>query len=266
MATITVNSLSTSNYNALLYQMLLNFEGEKSLVYADSDGNATIGIGEESQVFGLFQNPAAPTWAETVQAYQMLALHRDAITVYDNTFWNPSIIQSLNNTTYASIGTPIESLSSSLTYSSGSGISAATQLVETLQSQYAILAHADLSAFEGTDATNIFLNPGRASSSDPVSSAYAATLDASYSAAATGPNLLIASTGGPGGLTPDTGADTLIGGQANDTLYAGSGADTFDYASSSDTGIETIVLPDPSGSGSALGAVENDQRTRRSIS
>lgn len=25
MATITVNSLSTSNYNALLYQMLLNF-------------------------------------------------------------------------------------------------------------------------------------------------------------------------------------------------------------------------------------------------
>ena len=47
MATITVNSLSTSNYNALLYQMLLNFEGEKSLVYADSDGNATIGIGFE---------------------------------------------------------------------------------------------------------------------------------------------------------------------------------------------------------------------------
>ena len=228
----------------------------------DSNGGASRSPGianrryEESQVFGLFQNAAAPTWAETVQAYQMLALHRDAITVYDNTFWNPSIIQSLNNTTYASIGTPIESLSSSLTYSSGSGISAATQLVETLQSQYAILAHADLSAFEGTDATNIFLNPGRASSSDPVISAYAATLDASYSAAATGPNLLIASTGGPGGLTPDTGADTLIGGQANDTLYAGSGADTFDYASSSDTGIETIVLPDPSGSGSASGAVE----------
>ena len=72
---------------------------------------------------------------------------------------------------------------------------------------------------------------------------------------ASGNDLLIASAG-QDSLYAGCGADTLIGGAGNDTLYAGSGADTFDYASSSDTGIETIVLPDPSGSGSALGSVE----------
>ena len=229
----------------------------------------------ESQVFGLYDNPNSLTVEDAAQVYQMFSLHRGTILAYEQHFGGE--VAAANSDYQLTGSNQVQTLTQSLDPAAG-------VIVQTLQSQYAILAHVDLSAFEGTDATNIFLNPGRASSSDPVSSAYAATLDASYSAAATGPNLLIASTGGPGGLTPDTGndllvasasgndlliagagqdslyagfgADTLIGGAGNDTLYAGSGADTFDYASFSDTGIETIVLPDPSGSGSALGSVE----------
>ena len=196
---------------------------------------------EESQVFGLFQNAGAPTWTETVQAYQMLALHRDAIAAYDQTFWNPNTIQSLNNSTNASIGTPIESLAYALAYDSGPGTSsAAGQIVQALQSQYSVLANGNLAAFEGVDSTNILLNPGRASSLDTVNAAYAATLVASNALDATNtpePNLLIASTGGGSGLAPDTGNDLLVGsvagndiliaGAGNDTLYAGGGADTL---------------------------------------
>ena len=40
----------------------------------------------ESQVFGLFDNPGAPTYAEAVQAYQMLTQHRSTIIPYETIF------------------------------------------------------------------------------------------------------------------------------------------------------------------------------------
>lgn len=54
MVTITFNPLSASAYDALRHQMLSDFEGTKPFVYADSNGNATIGIGVE-----VSQNAAA---------------------------------------------------------------------------------------------------------------------------------------------------------------------------------------------------------------
>ena len=47
MTIITVNPITASAYSDLLFEMLSDFEGTKPLVYADSNGNATIGIGFE---------------------------------------------------------------------------------------------------------------------------------------------------------------------------------------------------------------------------
>ena len=55
-----------------------------------SNGNNLPGIArrryEESQIFGLFSNPANPSLAETVQAYQMLTAHRVSIEAYDKLY------------------------------------------------------------------------------------------------------------------------------------------------------------------------------------
>ena len=235
---------------------------------------------EESQVFGLFSNSnapgtaPAPSWTEAVQAYQMLAAHRDDILAYDG-LYGAALGQVPPNATvnYSLLGSlginPVPTLNQALA-------PAETVLVQALQQQYgSILAH-----LNPTTATDIYLNPGRSSPFQPVSPAYAATLDAAFSP---DNSLLIASTGGPTGLlTPDigndlliagmgndvliagagadtlyagSGHDTLIGGQGNDTLYAGTGSDTFGYVApfgttpTTETIIDTGGLGGPGGTG-----------------
>ncbi|MHB8549236.1 MAG: hypothetical protein ACYDAZ_08765, partial [Thermoplasmataceae archaeon] len=145
----------------------------------------------ESQTFGLFSNPVTPSWSDTVQAYQMLTAHRDRILAYD-TLYGAEIPKANSAYGLSNTSSAVQTLVASLQ-------PAETVLVQALQKQYGnILANLNL-----TNATDLYLNPGRSLSSQTVSSAYAATLDASFSP---DNNLLVASTGGPTGLlTPDTG-------------------------------------------------------------
>ncbi len=230
-----------------------------------SNGNALRGIArrryEESQIFGLFNNPSNPTLAGTVQAYQMLTAHRAQIEAYDKLYGNqiPTNYglagQTYGNVTIPPVQTLIQAFQP-----------AETVLMDAVDAKYGSL----LPGFMPSNSMGIYLNPGRLNSLEPVSSSYSYDLNA---ASSSGNDLLIASTGSTNGLTlsPDTGndtlnagsgsdvliagagqdllqagsgMDTLIGGLGSDTLIAGTGQDTFDYVapSSSTPTTETIQI------------------------
>lgn len=74
MTIITVNPITASAYSDLLFEMLSDFEGTKPLVYADSNGNATIGIGFELSansaaiLQGMGYTPGTPLFSNLTDA------------------------------------------------------------------------------------------------------------------------------------------------------------------------------------------------------
>jgi Ca2+-binding RTX toxin-like protein len=100
-------------------------------------------------------------------------------------------------------------------------------IVQALSSQYTLLAGLSVSNYLATD---IYLNPGRASG-ETLSASYNFTADThAYS----GNVILIGSEGGDT-LTPDQGNDNLVAGSGADVLIAGAGRDTLQAGSGSDT-------------------------------
>jgi len=238
LLSLTYNGLIGFSYNNGTYKPLSpalrnailtgdRAEAWYQIRYESNGGASPPGIAkrryEESQIFGLFSNPSDPSRSDAVQAYQMLEAHRATMAHYDSQFGGEI---GAANTDYRLAGMDGIGMVQTLTQSFQA---AETVLLNAVQSQYSGL----LTNFSSTQSTDIYLNPGRTSSLDPVSAAYPVTLNAGGSS---DNSLLIASTGGPNGvLTPDLGNDVLTAGSGNDVLIAGAGQDTLYAGWGSDT-------------------------------
>ena len=213
--------------------------------YQSNGGNGGVAIAqrryEESQIFGLFQNPSDPSLSGAVQAYQMLTAHRTTIDPYESQYGSKAATQNNGilaaDNSYAAaltaaatanninvgVITPVQTLEQALG-------PAEAKLMKAVDTEYGSL----LSGFTPSNSVDIYLNPGRLNSLYSVSSSYSYDLNAS---ASSGNDLLIASTGSTDGITlsADTGNDTLTAGSGSDVLIAGAGQDSLQAGSGNDT-------------------------------
>ncbi len=171
--------------------------------YQSNGGNGGVAIAqrryEESQIFGLFQNPSDPSLSGAVQAYQMLTAHRTTIDPYESQYGSKAATQNNGilaaDNSYAAaltaaatanninvgVITPVQTLEQALG-------PAEAKLMKAVDTEYGSL----LSGFTPSNSVDIYLNPGRLNSLYSVSSSYSYDLNAS---ASSGNDLLIASTG-----------------------------------------------------------------------
>jgi YD repeat-containing protein len=205
-----------------------------------SNGNQLAGIAwrryYDSQLFGLFSNPANPSQAEVLQAYQMLTQNRQSIIAYEASYGvDPdSNAQALYKNQIAAANTMynVTGTSSAVQTLAQAFAPAETVLLAMLASQSPLLRQ--LSPNFATP-TNIFL----ASNSDPTVNAalgdailsskgqpLSPQLTSDDLAEASANHILIA-TGDGQALTGGFGNDILVAGAGNETLTSGFGSDTI---------------------------------------
>ena len=129
-----------------------------------SNGNHLLGIArrryEESQIFGLFNNPSNPSLSGAVQVYQMLTAHRAQIEVYDKTYGSAIPTKyGLAGHAYGNITIPpVQTLIQAFQ-------TAEIALMKAVDTEYKSL----LSGFTPTNSADIYLNPGRSGECDDAS-------------------------------------------------------------------------------------------------
>ncbi|HJV81887.1 calcium-binding protein [Noviherbaspirillum sp.] len=178
----------------------------------------------ESQYFGLYDNPNAYTDANLVspdeakQIYRMFQLHRTHIDKHEQLYGSQAGVADVD---YGLGGTSnaVQGLINSL-------VSAETAIIADLRTQYTSLSNLDPNNYT---STNIYLDPGRNSTSQIFDATHNAILDGSndsFDKVNTSPEILIGEDGDDK-LIGGTGADILLGGDGKDTLTGGLGADTL---------------------------------------
>jgi len=197
--------------------------------YGWNDNNPTYNNGwakrhyMESAVFGLYDNPANVDLVEAKKVFQTLQLHRDRITTRENTYG-----QNMDGTGGSRwIATGNSEPAYQLVYNEITPTPSIPTIVEALDPALDVIV-ADLNKnnpslnLVATDyiSTDVYLDPGRASSADAVDPNHSVTLTGSDRA-----DIML----GEGGN------DTLNGGAGNDVLVGGKGVDTLNGGANNDT-------------------------------
>jgi len=180
----------------------------------------------ESGVFGLFENPSAPTPAEAEQAYRALQLHREEILKYEAQFG--AQVNNANTDYHLVGGDRVLNLTESYA-------EARNRIVDALQAQYTSLQMVNLA---DVAATSILLDSNRDLATQALDPNHSGVLNARElvnGVEQSVKNILI----GEGGN------DVLIGGMGDDILIGGDGDDVYRW--STGDGKDKIIDSDRKG-------------------
>lgn len=175
----------------------------------------------ESTLFGLYDDPSSVRLEEAVNSYRMLQLNRDRIEQRENQFSN--LIGVANSSDYTAV---LASFQTTIPTIDEAFESAKYVLYNDLRMREPWLSSININTVRATD---IYLDPGRASTLLPLSINHNAILDGrtdSQGNIKTGSEILIGE-GGNDTLYGGSGNDILLGGDGNDVLIGGRGSDTL---------------------------------------
>ncbi len=226
--------------------------------YNSNGGNSSsVGIARrryyESELFGLYSNPAAVTAAEADQTYRMLQLHRNQIINYEGRWGRtPSGVRGWDRTAQdqtgieaanAANGYPLSFLPNGQVETLEASLARAKPRIvaKVLQDYGQYVSQAQLLAIRASD---VYLDPGRSSSKQAVNPNYAGFLDSigdPFSQDPEANDLMLGEGGsdrlygrgrddiglGQDYLTAGTGADALEGNEGVDLLQGGAGNDSL---------------------------------------
>lgn len=194
----------------------------------------------ESQVFGLFDTPNAPTYSEAVQAYQTLTQYRGRIIYYEDTLGaDPDGASPLTPTGQISVANRVYGLT---------GANAVQTLAQAFAPAETLLV--GQLAFSQPMLANLTTDFARSTDIFTASSAIP-TVDvrnedggsANGIAEASANHILLGSENGDR-LIGGFGSDILVAGPGNEVLEAGTGADTLIAGGGNDTLVNGGSNPD----------------------
>lgn len=189
----------------------------------------------ESEIFGLYDDPAAVPASEADQVYRTLQLHRTQITA-DEAKWGIGVDgvagPSSTNALASANGDPKYAVLRAR-FGSIDSISQAFDPAKLVYLQAMRADHPDIASYlQDADftSTGIFLDPGRDTASAPTDPDHAAVLDARHVGAdgvEDALNNLLVAEGGNDSLYGRRGNDVLLGGTGDDYMNGGEGSDVL---------------------------------------